>query len=68
MGSLENLSKSPIICVPHRSIRAKQASSTNQCEYRKSKTVHVYSCFALLCVVLAVMCLCVIKKSLSLGL
>jgi hypothetical protein len=53
--------------VPDRSIQAQQAPSIHQCEYRESKDVRVYSCFAVFCVVLAVMCICVIFKFLSLG-
>jgi hypothetical protein len=49
-------------------ICAQQASSTHQCEHGESKNVCVYSCFAVFCVVLAVMCICVIYKFLSLGL
>jgi hypothetical protein len=54
--------------VSDRTIRAQQASSTHQCEYVESKNVGVHSRCAVLCVVLAVMCICVIYKFLSLGL
>ncbi len=46
--------------VSDRSIRAQQASSTQQCEYGGNKNVRVYSYCAVLCAVLAVMCICVI--------
>jgi hypothetical protein len=52
---------------PERSIRAQQASSTHQCEYRGSKNVRVYCCCAVLCVILDVMCIYVIYKFLVFG-
>ncbi len=57
-----------ITTVPDRSIRAQQASSTRWCEYGGSENVCVYSYCAMLCVVLAVTCIWVIYKFLSLGL
>jgi hypothetical protein len=48
-----------------RPSRPLQLTSVNIC--RESKDVRVYSCFAVFCVVLAVMCICVIYKFLSLG-
>jgi hypothetical protein len=60
--------KCTVLFVPDRSIRAQQASSSHQCEYGRAENVCIYSCCAVLCVILAVMCICVIYKFLSLGL
>jgi hypothetical protein len=54
--SIDNVDSTCIAVVPDRSIWAQQASLTQQCDYRKSKDAHVYSCCAVFCVVLAVMC------------
>ncbi len=48
------------VSLPNRSSLAQQASSTHQCEYGISKKVLVHSCCAVLCVILAMICICVL--------
>jgi hypothetical protein len=56
-----------ILTVPDRVIRAQQAPSTHHENIKYDECVLVYI-VAMLCVVLAVMCISVIYKFLSLGL